>query len=181
MPQDMPLAELGSRLAVDESAVAAVYAQLAPTVLAYLRRVVPPDDAEDVLQRTFLDVWRSRNEYDPTRSLAGWVIGIAKHRAIDQLRRRVPQPVDVAAETGLELHQSVLDDDLAERFVRSAEIREALTRISAEQRQVLVLAYFDDLTLPQVANWVGAPLGTVKARAARGLRALARVLSEESV
>lgn len=171
MSGDVPLVDLGARLAHDDDAVGDVYRQLAPTVLAYLRRVVPPSDAEDVMQRTFVDVWRSRHQYDPAQSLAGWVIGIAKHRAADHLRRRVAQPAgDPPADRPAD------DEDLADRYVRSAEVRAALARISPEQRQVLVLAYFDDLTLPQVAQWVGAPVGTVKARAARGLRALGREL-----
>lgn len=167
------LDELALRLATDESAVEQVYVLLAPTVLAYLRRLVPLPDAEDVLQRTFLDVWRSRAQYDPARSLTGWIMGIAKHRAMDHLRARKPDdPVAMLPES----RHAGDGDDLAERFARSLEVRAALARLSPEQRQVLVLAYFEDLSLPQVAEWVGAPLGTVKARAARGLRAFAREL-----
>jgi RNA polymerase sigma-70 factor (ECF subfamily) len=165
--------ELSVRLATDDVAVEQVYVLLAPTVLAYLRRLVPLSDAEDVLQRTFLDVWRSRAQYDPSRSLTGWVMGIARNRAMDHLRSRKPDdPVAQVPES----RQSGDEDDLAERFARSQEVRAALERLSPEQRQVLVLAYFEDLTLAQVAQWVGAPLGTVKARAARGLRAFAREL-----
>lgn len=170
MDTGLPLAEVAVRLAADDSAIEDAYRLLAPTVLAYLRRVVPAADAEDVLQRTFVDVWRSRTQYDPARSLAGWVMGIAKHRAVDLLRSRRPdEPVD-------ELPETAVIDDLAERFSRSLDVRQALERISPEQRQVLMLVYFDDLSLPQVAEWVGAPLGTVKARAARGLRAVGREL-----
>jgi RNA polymerase sigma factor (sigma-70 family) len=98
-------------------------------------------------------------------------MGIAKHRAADQLRARRPEPVAELPEDS-----GSTDDDLAERFTRSQQIRDALATISPEQRQVIMLVYFDDLSLPQVAEWVGAPLGTVKARAARGLRALAGAL-----
>lgn len=162
------LEDAAARLRTDPRAVETAYVLLAPMVLGYLRRVLPPADAEDVLQRTFLDVWRSREQYDPSRPLGGWVMGIAKHRAMDHLRRRQPEqtfaevPEDVASDT----------EDLADRFARSLEVRDALQKLSDEQRQVLVLVYFNDLSLPQVAEWVGAPLGTVKARAARGLKAL---------
>ncbi len=166
------ISDIAARLAVDDEAIEQAYALLAPIVLGYLRRVVSPGDAEDVLQRTFLDVWRCRDQYDANRPLAGWVMGIAKHRAADQLRARRPEPVaDLPQDPAL-----IADDDLAERFTRSQQVRDALAMISPEQRQVLVLVYFDDLSLPQVAEWVGAPLGTVKARAARGLRALAAAL-----
>ena len=167
----MLLTEVAARLGTDETAIEDAYQLLAPTVLGYLRRVLPPADAEDVLQRTFLDVWRSRHQYDPARPLGGWVMGIAKHRAMDQLRARRPdEPVDQVPESTAEV------EDLADRFGRSQEIRQAMAQLSPEQRQVLVLVYFDDLSLPQVADWISAPLGTVKARAARGLKALGRQL-----
>jgi RNA polymerase sigma factor (sigma-70 family) len=176
MDTGAPLAAIAARLATDDTAVEEAYALLAPTVLGYLRRVVPPADAEDVLQRTFLDVWRSRHQYDVARPLSGWVMGIAKHRAVDHLRSRKPdEPMADLPET------VAVDDDLAERFSRSQQIREAMAALSPEQRQVLMLAYFDDLSLPQVAEWVGAPLGTVKARAARGLRALGRELERRTL
>jgi RNA polymerase sigma factor (sigma-70 family) len=167
-----PVSDIAARLAVDDDAIEQAYVLLAPTVLGYLRRVVPPADAEDVLQRTFLDVWRCRDQYDASRSLAGWVMGIAKHRAADQLRARRPEPVADVPED----ETNTMADDLAERFTRSQQLRDALATISPEQRQVIMLVYFDDLSLPQVAEWIGAPLGTVKARAARGMRALAAAL-----
>jgi RNA polymerase sigma-70 factor (ECF subfamily) len=173
---EVELADVAVRLSSDEEAVGQAYQLLAPTVLAYLRRLLPAADAEDVLQKTFLDVWRSREQYDPHRSLAGWIMGIAKHRAADHLRARAPdQPMAVLPDDASEG-----DDDLAERFSRSVQVREALARLSPEQRQVLVLAYFEDLSLPQIAEWLGAPLGTVKARAARGLRACARELERRA-
>ncbi|MFB9313499.1 RNA polymerase sigma factor [Nocardioides plantarum] len=174
-----PEVALGRRLVADDSAIDDVYAELAPTVLAYLRRVLPPADVEDVLQRTFLDVWRSRLQYDPSRPLAGWVMGIAKHRATDLLRSRVPEPVAEVPEPDPARVEHVDHDDLVERFERSRQVRAAMGRLSPEQRQVLFLAYFNDLTLAQVADWVDAPLGTVKARAARGLRALAEQIGRD--
>src|SRR3954451_25339330 len=124
MDTESRLGDIGARLATDESAIEAAYEGLAPTVLASLRHMVPPADADDVLQRTFLDVWRSREQYDPARPLAGWVMGIARHRAIDHLRARRPEdPVEQLPE-----ESPAYDDDLAERFCRSHEVREALLR-----------------------------------------------------
>src|SRR4030095_16527719 len=59
-----------------------VYAAHGSAVLGYLRRFVPHDDAEDVLQRVFYEVWRHQGRYDPSRSLAAWIFGIARERAI---------------------------------------------------------------------------------------------------
>ena len=88
---------LGTRLAKGDSrAVEDVYEALGPRVLSYLRRLVPYDEAEDVMQRVFFEVWRSRDRFDPDRSLEAWVFAIARKRAIDHLRR--PHHVTVPIE-----------------------------------------------------------------------------------
>ena len=165
---------LGYRLAAgEEGAINECYAALGPMVLGYLRRFVPRDDAEDVLQRVFYEVWRNRDRYDPTRSLEAWVLGIARKRAIDLLRRRHANVVPID-----ELRDIAGDDgrELAERYARASEVRAALERLPREQREVLTLAYFGDLTQTEISDRLGVPLGTVKARTFRGLRRLADIL-----
>ena len=165
---------LGARLAAgEEGAINECYSALGPMVLGYLRRFVSRDEAEDVLQRVFYEVWRNRDRYDPARSLEAWMLGIARKRAIDQLRRRHANVVPLE-----ELRDIAGDDgrELAERYARATEVRAALERLPAEQREALTLAYFGDLTQTQVAERLGVPLGTVKARTFRGLRRLADIL-----
>ncbi len=165
---------LGTRLAAgEEGTINECYSALGPMVLGYLRRFVPRDEAEDVLQRVFYEVWRNRDRYDPTRSLEAWVLGIARKRAIDLLRRRHANVVPIE-----ELRDIAGDDgrELAERYARASEVRGALERLPKEQREVLALAYFGELTQTEIADRLGVPLGTVKARAFRGLRRLADML-----
>ena len=102
------------------------------------------------------------------------MLGIARNRAIDHLRRQ--RNTAVALET--------LDDipgedgrELAERNARSHEVRSALTRLPEEQREVVVLAYFGGYTQSEISRRLELPLGTVKARAFRGLRRLAKLLT----
>ena len=165
---------LGARLAAgEEGAINDVYSALGPMVLGYLRRFVHRDEAEDVLQRVFYEVWRNRDRYDPTRSLEAWVLGIARKRAIDQLRRRHANVVPIE-----ELRDIAGDDgrELAERYARANQVRDALVHLPREQREALTLAYFGDLTQTEIAERLGVPLGTVKARTFRGLRRLADIL-----
>ncbi len=166
---------LGAQLVHDrQQAIGEIYVALGATVRSYLQGVVGHGDADDVLQRVFYEVWRHNSRYDPSRSLTAWVLGIARKRAIDHLRRRRNVAValsdleDVAGEDGREL---------AERHARAQEVRDALNRLSDEQREVLVLAYFGRLTQSEIATRLDVPLGTVKARAFRGLRRLAELLS----
>jgi RNA polymerase sigma factor (sigma-70 family) len=168
------ITSLGARLAHDrQGAIGDIYAALGATVLRYLQRLVGHDDAEDVLQQVFYEVWRHNDRYDPSRSLEAWVLGIARKRAIDHLRRRRNLPV------ALENLDHIPGDDgreWAERYARAREVRNALNRLSAEQREVLALAYFGSYTQSQIATYLELPLGTVKARAFRGLRRLADIL-----
>lgn len=168
---------LGVRHATgQDGAIADVYAALSPMVLGYLRRFVPHDEAEDVLQRVFYEVWRHKDRYDPSRSLGAWVLGIANKRAIDHLRRRRRTAVPVE-----ELYGIAGEDgrELADRYARASEVRDALSLLPDEQREVLRLAYFSDCTQAQIAAQLGIPLGTVKARTFRGLRRLGRLLASD--
>lgn len=164
---------IGPRLADDPDAFRECYERLGPVVLAYVQRFVPRDEAEDVRQQVFLEVWRSRSRFDADRRIEPWVLAIAKRRAIDHLRRRSRNPVDPSEVLPLERDRPQLFTDThAER----TELREALATLPIEQRETLELAYFQDLTQPQIAARLGVPLGTVKARAFRGLRKLAATL-----
>ena len=166
---------LGAQLVHDrQKAIAEIYLALGATVRSYLQGLVGHDDADDILQQVFYEVWQHNRRYDPSRSLTAWVLGIARKRAIDHLRRRrniavaLPDLVEVAGEDGREL---------AERYARAHEVRDALNRLPDEQREVLVLAYFGHFTQSEIATHLEVPLGTVKARAFRGLRRLAQFLN----
>jgi len=168
------ITSLGARLAHDrQGAIGEIHAALGATVLRYLQRLVGHDDAEDVLQQVFYEVWRHNDRYDPSRSLEAWILGIARKRAIDHLRRRRNPAVAVE---NLDHIPGNDGREWAERYARACEVRNALNRLPAEQREVLALAYFGSYTQSQIATYLEVPLGTVKARAFRGLRRLADIL-----
>ena len=168
------LAEIGERLVLGQpEALEDCYRTLGPLVMSYLGRYVPQPDVEDVLQKVFYEVWRVHERYDPNRSLRGWVLGIARKRAIDHLRKRkdVVVPLDSMREiTG--------DDgrEFAERLVWADEVRTALNQLPQLQREVIELAYFGSYTQTEIAVALGIPLGTVKTRTSRGLQRLAGLL-----
>ena len=175
MAVDQAMSGLGARLTVDrQGAIGEIYVALGSTVRSYVQGLVGHDDADDVLQRVFYEVWRHNRRYDPSRSLSAWVLGIARKRAIDHLRRRRTVPVALD-----NLADGVGEDgrELAERYDRCSEVRDALIRLPDEQREVLVLAYFGGFTQSEIATRLGVPLGTVKARSFRGLGRLTEFLS----
>ncbi|MFG1948129.1 RNA polymerase sigma factor [Nonomuraea sp. NPDC048826] len=157
----------------DEDALGACYRAHGPAVRSYLRRFVPAQDVEDLVQVVFADVWRSRARYDPARSQAAWVFAIAHRRAVDHLRSRRPAtvPLEEAGDPPGGGRSPV--DDLADRD----RLARALAELSDAQRQAIELAYFGDLSQREIADRLRVPLGTVKARTSRGLRKLSTLLA----
>ncbi len=169
---------LNTRFAAgDEAALAECFQVHGPLVRSYLRRFVRPQDVDDLQQIVFVEVWRSRHRFDPARSLPAWMLGIAHKRAVDQLRIRTLQtvPLDVVADrTGADGRTD--GDGLAERD----QVQRALAELPAPQRQAIELAYYGDLTQREIAERLSVPLGTIKARTARGLRRLSGILGTAS-
>jgi RNA polymerase sigma-70 factor (ECF subfamily) len=171
---DHALADIGTRLNEGRpEALEEAYRTLGPLVLSYLSRYVPQADLEDVMQRVFYEVWRAHDRYDPSRSLRGWVLAIARKRAIDHLRKRRDIVVPMEA-----MREIVGEDgrDTADRLVWADEVRVALHQLPDQQQQVIEMAYFDGYTQSEIALALDIPLGTVKTRTSRGLQRLAGLL-----
>ena len=168
------LDDIGFRLNQGEpEALEECYRTLGPLVISYLSRYVPHADIQDVMQRVFYEVWRVHERYDPKLSLRGWVLGIARKRAIDHLRKR--RDVVVPMES---MREIVGDDgrEVAERLVWADEVRTALDLLPEPQRKVIELAYFEQYTQSEIAVALDIPLGTVKTRTSRGLQRMAGLL-----
>lgn len=120
--------------------------------------------AEDAVQETFLRIWRGAASYDPARGApAAWVMTIARNVARTAARSRaVPVP----------WHEAPMPDE-ADGAVDRLWLRDAMGELSQPERLALELAYFADLSHTQVAERLGEPLGTVKARIRRALLRLA--------
>lgn len=144
--------------------------------------------AEDVVQETFLKLWRQPGAYQPSRGrLLPWLLGVAHHHAIDMLRRRQLEQRHRASATSngaglsdfldnLGLTSSDKDPQLRSgTFDQRAAIQDALAGLPVEQRIPLELAYYRGLTQYEVATLLDIPLGTVKTRMRLGLQQLRKV------
>ncbi|MEU8247783.1 sigma-70 family RNA polymerase sigma factor [Nonomuraea sp. NPDC048916] len=153
--------------------VSEIYRTHAPSVRTYLRRFVPSQEVDDMLQVVFAEAWRSRDRYDPGRSPRAWLLGIAHKRAVDHLRRRRPHtvPLDDADAAGDDGRAGATA--LAERD----RLHRALAELPTAQREAIVLAYYAGLSQREIAERLSLPLGTVKARTSRGLHRLATLLT----
>ena len=152
--------------------------------LAY-RMVADQPVAEDVLQESFLAVWRRASTYSPQLgAVRSWLVSIVHHRAIDHLRhvrRRAAFKGSTLDE--VDCNGSMASPDVWEvvwRSVQGAQVREAVKMLPPRQRVVIELAYFHGLTYAEVARTCQLPLGTVKARMRFGLMRLRRLLDQKN-
>lgn len=153
------------------------YDELGTIVHTFCARLVGRDGAADCVQETFVSAWRSRHRFDPAQgSLAGWLLGIARHRALDHLRKqaRVPAPVDPVVGTPAAPASAEDVDQIANRLL----VGRALETLQGRARAVVELAFYSDLTHTQIAEQLDLPLGTVKSDVRRALQRL-RVHVEE--
>jgi len=153
----------------DESVLRLVYDRYGGLVYRLgLSCLTTHHDAEDLTQATFVAAWRGRQTYDPDRgTLAGWLLGIGRRQVVDRLRARQRER-DLAAAVG-RVEPGYSDVPSPERVVDRLVVLDELRRLSPEQRRVVELAFFDDLTHVQIAGLTGLPLGTVKSHLRRGL------------
>jgi len=170
---------LGRVAAGDVRALRRLFDEHGARVLAVARRVLhDAHDAQDVVQETFVEVWRRSREFDPSRGNVGsWVVTIARSRAIDRMRAHASagRALDAAADHLQPKHPLALDEieDLRRDFLH---IHEALAALSPKHHTVIHLAYFEGLSQSEIAHRTHAPLGTVKLRLRSALSNLERLL-----
>lgn len=168
----------------DDAALAALYDRYSRVVYALAVHLLSESGAaEEVVQETFLKLWRRPAAYQPARGrLQPWLLGVAHHHAVDLLRRRrlelrhraldPPTPIGGAADA-LERTPPVDDGADPATLAGWAERRRAVVRaldvLPAVQRLPIELAYFRGLTQAEIAQQLGEPLGTIKTRMRLGL------------
>jgi RNA polymerase sigma-70 factor, ECF subfamily len=194
---DPRAARLGARSEVSDEALVArvargdarafetVYRRYGREVYVVAAHVVGPARAEDVVQEVFATLWRQARRYDSGRGpFRAWFMTIARNRVIDELRTARTERLLVLLSPVEDLLAEAPDltADVAEQAARRAQgdgVVRALGGLPAEQRRVLVLAYFGGLSHTAIAKALGWPLGTVKKRLRLGLDKLRAALDDE--
>jgi RNA polymerase sigma-70 factor (ECF subfamily) len=177
--------ELLSRVAHgDVAALRTLYDEHAPRAMAIAIRILRSvQEAEDVVQETFLELWRRARQFDAARGGAiAWVVTIARSRAIDRLRAAGTADRAVAGATageGLSPTAFPAPHAEAERRRDEERVANALRALPEEQRRTIELAYFEGLSQSEIAERTGTPLGTVKMRVKLAIAKLAKLLEED--
>lgn len=148
-----------------------------------LRILGGEQDAEEAVQETFVRVWRSAAQYDSSRAGVGsWVLSITRNLCIDEIRRRRRRvPEMPTLEGALEVASGDRTDLEAEREIVGAQVRDALTALTSEQRSAIELVYFHGLTSQEVGQILAVPAPTVRSRLRLGLLKLGGLLQERGV
>ncbi len=165
----------------DETALAELYDRYRVILFGLLVRILNSrEEAEDVLQEVFLQVWRRAADFDETRGRPfTWLVTLARSRGIDRLRSLAAR--DRVAIAGAREPTEQVSDAVADAF-RSEQrglVTSALDQLPEDQRRAITLAYFDGLTQSEIAAKLNAPLGTVKTRMRTGLIKLKEMLGNK--
>jgi RNA polymerase sigma-70 factor (ECF subfamily) len=166
----------------DSAALALLYDRYSGNMLALAQRIVGRGaEAEDVIHDVFLEAWRHAADYDAGRgSVKSWLLLRTRSRSLDvQKSARVSKQASGLDDAWLaELGDPSRDTTAGADQTR---IRQVLVALPPEQREVLLLGYFEGLSSSEIAERVGVPLGTVKSRVAAALSALRSALSDSVV
>jgi len=153
----------------DDAALRELFTRHAPWLAARLRGTLPPPDVEDVLQETFLAVWKNAKTYRPQGRAGGWLWAIARRQAALLLRRRGPAAASL-------MDAADLRTDPVEAALAMADLEAAANVLGGPERDVWRLMYVEDRPVAKVAELTGVPEGTVKSRANRARRLLRAAL-----
>jgi RNA polymerase sigma-70 factor, ECF subfamily len=166
----------------DEAALAALYDRYAGMLFSMLMRILRDHQAaEEVLQDSFMQLWRGAARFDAARgSLPAWLMVIARNRAISRLRRRGHQetPEDVEAFPMNAVPSPVDLEDEAQRALLVEKLKRAMAALSPEQREAVELAYFEGMTQTEIAARTRSPLGTVKSRVRAAMQSLKELFDD---
>ncbi|MBA3544235.1 MAG: sigma-70 family RNA polymerase sigma factor [Chthoniobacterales bacterium] len=162
-----------------QTALRELYQRYGKTLRAVVTRVVHEEaEADDVLQEILLQVWKEAGNYSPKAGRPlGWVVTLARRRAIDRLRRRQAY---CRAKDRFESQIDDQPDASTRRGINADLVRSDLRRFLERQmrslpnyqREVIKLSFFEGRSHREIADLTGTPLGTVKTRLELGLRKL---------
>lgn len=159
----------------NHEAFAALYDRISGRVLGLVQRVlIDPAQSQEVAQDVFLEVWQQASRFDRARGkAAAWILTIAHRRAIDRVRSsQTSRDRDYAV--GIRDYEPSIDDvaESTEVRIEHQRVVDAMSRLTAAQRNTLELTYFQGLTTSEAARVAGVPLGTMKSRLHYSLIAL---------
>lgn len=149
----------------DRNAFKKLFSAFAPKIKSFaMRNGVGPELAEEVVQETFIRVWRKAEQFDPSKASAStWLYTIARNQRIDLLRKR-HRPEPDYEDPAFIPEPEPQPTEVIVRNQEASRLKECIDALSPEQQEVLKLSFMEELPHVEVAEKLGIPLGTVKSR-----------------
>ena len=167
MNEDQVVKHLINRISrnLDREAFAELFDAFAPRLKSFMiRKGASPEAAEDLVQETMISVWRKAGLYDPAKGSAlTWIFTIARNLRIDRIRKESSVPLAELGDYDAP-SDDMGNDDMLSRKQESRYVQIALAEIPVEQKQVVMMAFVDDISQSEIAERLNIPLGTVKSR-----------------
>jgi RNA polymerase sigma-70 factor (ECF subfamily) len=165
----------------DRLAMQVLFARHHVRVFRFVLRLVRNEaTAEDLISEVFLDVWRQAGRFEGRSAVTTWMLSIARFKSLSALRRRPDEELDDEAAEQIEDHADDPEVALAKKD-KGAVLRQCLSALSAEHREVIDLAYYHEKSVEEVAEIVGIPEATVKTRMFYARKKLSELLKERGI
>jgi RNA polymerase sigma-70 factor (ECF subfamily) len=165
----------------DRLAMQVLFARHHVRVYRFILRLVHNQaTAEDLISEVFLDIWRQAGKFEGRSAVTTWMLGIARFKTLSALRRRQEDELDEETAERIEDQADDPETALAKKD-QGAVLRQCLTALSAEHREVIDLVYYHEKSVKEVAEIVGIPEATVKTRMFYARKKLSELLQEQGV
>ena len=165
----------------DRLAMQVLFARHQVRVYRFVLRLVRNEaTAEDLISEVFLDVWRQAGKFEGRSQVSTWMLSIARFKALSALRRKPEQELDEETAEQIEDHADDPETALAKKD-KAAVLRQALSKLSADHREIVDLVYYHEKSVEEVAEIVGIPEATVKTRMFYARKKLSEILKEQGI
>jgi RNA polymerase sigma-70 factor (ECF subfamily) len=165
----------------DRLAMQVLFARHHVRVYRFVLRMVRNEaTAEDLISEVFLDIWRQAGRFEGRSAATTWMLSIARFKALSALRKRTEEELDEETAGALEDHADDPEVSLAKKD-KAVALRQCLSKLSAEHREVVDLVYYHEKSVEEVAGIVGIPEATVKTRMFYARRKLSELLKEQGI
>jgi RNA polymerase sigma-70 factor, ECF subfamily len=165
----------------DRLAMQVLFARHHVRVFRFVLRMVRDEAAaEDLISKVFLDVWRQAGKFEGRAAVSTWLLAIARFKALSALRRKPEQELDEETAAAIEDTADTPDVTL-EKKQKGEIIRQCMTSLSTEHREIIDLVYYHEKSVEEVAEIVGIPEATVKTRMFYARKKLAELLKAQGI
>lgn len=165
----------------DRLAMQVLFARHHIKVYRFVLRLVRNESAaEDLISEVFFDVWRQAGKFEGRSAVSTWLLSIARFKALSALRKRGEAELDDETASAIEDQSDDPEVTLAKKD-KGAALRQCLSGLSAEHREIIDLVYYHEKSVAEVAGIVGIPEATVKTRMFYARKKLSELLKERGI